>query len=502
MSGSKMEIDRERDDADLQLQSESVENAPSCSSSILNTPEKEGHGNDDNYYDDDDLEDGINVTLISSPPPPLPTKPLGNLPEQPDGSPKEAKEKKGKKLSGAGQKRFKRLLESGLSREEAFRLAQTPQQPPDQSKRSRNSDLNGSNSSGNPRPPKMPRQSHGNQQPLTKNSAQQRIDALRSENSGKPKGTEDKINPSYKEVVSGVKLGILPKGYPNSELTTEQLMATQKSIIAKVAGQRKEALKPKFGHCAFKSGYLVIVCKNQETADWLSNIIPTLKPWDGAELTVVDAKDIPRPEILIGFFPWSAEDNNEEILALLESQNDGLVVDAWRILQRNIINQQHVELIFTVDGVSMNSIKDSEFVLDFKFGNAPIRKKFHKQNLAETTESNDQNNEQSGRAEPRSDHDSDKTHDETGDDRMILDHSDKIPGSSGVMDVEQKLDSVHTTNTICEIKNDGQLTNKGSAPGYRNINLQANRNPSMGNRRTNVGEKARPSNRGKPSQQH
>lgn len=502
MNCSEMEIDRERDELDLQIQAESTEDIPSCSSSILNTPEKNGDGNDDNYDDDDDYEDGINVTLISSPPPlPPPRQFPGNPSEQLKAPSKGEKEKMGEKLSGAGQKRFKRLLESGHSREEAFRLAQTPQQPSDLSNCSRNSDLNGSNSSGNPRPPKIPRQSYGNNKPSTsKSSVQHRIDSHRSGHSGQSKGTEGKINPSYKEVVSGVKLGILPKGYPNMELTTPQLNATQEAIITKVAGQRKEALKPKFGHCAFKSGYLVIICKNQETADWLRSIVPTLKPWTGAELTVVDEKDIPRPEILIGFFPRSAGDSNDGILALLESQNDGLIVDAWRILQRNTINQQHVELIFTVDGVSMNSIKNCEFMLDFKFGNAQIRKKFQKRNLVEETESNSGNKEQSGRPENKSDQDSDKTHEETGDNSMIVDHSDKIPGSSGAKDMGHKVDTGHTTNTVNEKKNDNKLTNTGSAPGYRDINLQANRNPPTGNRKTNVGEKPRPNNRGQANQ--
>lgn len=52
-----MEIDRESDI----VESNSLEEIESCSSSILDTPNRE-----DMYVDDDDYDDGINVTILSS----------------------------------------------------------------------------------------------------------------------------------------------------------------------------------------------------------------------------------------------------------------------------------------------------------------------------------------------------------------------------------------------------------------------------------------------------
>lgn len=470
-----MEVNRENED--LQLQSKSVDDVISCSSSILNT-DNDGGDNDDEYVDDDNYEDGINVTLLSSPPPNVVTK---TSDRQSNTSSEENKETRGKKLSGAGQKRFKKLLEKGHSREEAHRLAQIPNNA-DASKRPRNSDLNGSNTSGNPTPAKIARQKTS--------SVQHRIDAIRSETSGSTNETERKVNPSYRDVANYVKLGILPNGYPKIELTTEQLIATQKAILARVAGQRKESIKPKFGNCAFKSGYLVIVCKNQETANWLKDITPSLSPWSGAALTAVDEKDIPQPEIMIGFFPWSAEDSNEEILTLLESQNDGLTVDAWRILQRNIISQRHVELVFTVDGVSLNAIKKSEFSLDFKFGNANLRKKFQKKNL------HDDGNE---RPEQRDVGVSQKTQAGTGDDKMIVDQIEKIPGPSGLEYTKTNQNaSGHVTTTVDKTTNNTtKMTKQGLKLDYRNIAIRAQTNPNKGDRRPNVGKNHNPHTSGK-----
>lgn len=176
-------------------------------------------------------------------------------------------------------------------------------------------------------------------------------------------------------MVNCVKVGILPKNYPHTELSMQQLIATQKAVLAKVVQQRKEKVKPKFGNCLFRPGYLILICKNRETSDWIKTIIPSIVPWVGAELVAVDENKIPQPVTLIGFFPMSADDSNEEILALLEAQNEGLVVDSWKIFQRKEINKRHIELTFSVDGTTLRTLDKCEFVLDYKFGNAPIRKK-------------------------------------------------------------------------------------------------------------------------------
>lgn len=391
----------------------------------------------------------------------------------------------GKKLSGAGQKRFKKLIDSGYSREEAHQMAQIPLNQLDLSKRQRNSDLNGSNTSGNPTPAKIARNDWGARRPPG-SSVQHRIDEAQSRHSGSHR-TEGMINHSYRDVVNSVKVGILPKEYPNVELTKEQMAATSKAILAKVAGQRKEALKPKFGLCAFKPGYLVIVCKNQETANWLKTTITSITPWQGAELLAVDESEIPQPEILIGFFPWSAEDSNGEILALLESQNDGLTVDLWRILQRNVVSQRHVELVFTVDGASLSSIKKSEYNLDFKFGIAYLRKKFQKK----------YQNDGSERPGSRDDNDSRQTHVGTGDNKMVVDQIEEIPGPSGVGEAKTNRKATgHTANTVGAKKSEKKPTNKGFNPEYRELKIPDGKNLNKGCRTTKQGDEVNPRSSG------
>ncbi|XP_062715153.1 uncharacterized protein LOC134291437 [Aedes albopictus] len=285
------------------------------------------------------------------------------------------------KLNGAARKRYKRMIADGVDSKEAYRLARIPWQTPVLEKRSRNSDLSGSNSGGG-NPPKKENfcsnsdpKNGSNNPPQIKFSVQNRLQLHSNVRSGREETIQSDNKPSFSSVLQYVRVGIVPKDYPDVELSSQQLLATRKAILANVVQQRKELIKPKFGQCSFRPGHLILVCKNQETANWLKGTASTLSIPGEVELVALDEKSIPRPDIIIGFFPVSAEDNTDEILALLESQNDGLNTDAWRIKERNTINELHAELIFTVDGASMDTIKKCEFLLDYKFGTAPLHRK-------------------------------------------------------------------------------------------------------------------------------
>ena len=145
----------------------------------------------------------------------------------------------------------------------------------------------------------------------------------------------------------------------------------------------------------------------------------------------------------------SAEDSNEEIFALLESQNDGLVVDSWKIFLRKIINKRHVELTFSVDAVSMKTLKECEFVLDYKFGNVPIRKKLPKKVDTDTMDV-----EVSESVEANS-----KTS-QTGDDEVNTITNQKVPGTSEVPNTgrtQRQIEEVNSTKRTGERTGDDDM---------------------------------------------
>lgn len=471
-----------------QKQTESGDDVLSCSSSILNTSQEADK--DDDAFDSDD--DGINVTILTKPPTVTPLL-------RQDQSGTKLTEETMKPLSGAGKKRFKRLVENGMNPDEARRLAHVPLLTPSMNSTNRFPNYESNSSGENPRPKKQGRRLNKNL-PLTKKSVQDRIDQIRPGSSGQSKSTEGRVKPSYRDVLTAVKIGILPKGYPNSELTMPQLIATQKAVLNKVVQQRKERVKPKFGNCLFRPGYLILICKNQDTSNWIKNTISNITPWVGAELIAVDEDKIPQPLSLIGFFPMSAEDSNEDILALLEAQNENLVVDSWKIFMRKIINNRHVELTFSVDGISMKTLEECKFVLDYKFGTAPIRKKAPKYAEFERMEVDQNREDASGFTKTC----------ETGGNVEKNTTTVNAPGPSSVQNTERTPSKVQKANRTTDTGERTGDTNVGEnttnkyvtgqtgvqstgrtpkKPDYRKINTSAGKNQSTNDCNSSTGER-------------
>lgn len=142
-----MEIDREDGEIDLTLQNDSLDDGLSYSSSILNTPNRDKEDDDFDDVIDDAMDDDVNITVLHN----LPDSSL--VKGQKEAPPKGKKTK----LSGAGVRRFKRLLESGHSAPEARILAKQMTSNNDSSKRPRDTNLSGSTSSGNDPTPKKVR---------------------------------------------------------------------------------------------------------------------------------------------------------------------------------------------------------------------------------------------------------------------------------------------------------------------------------------------------------
>lgn len=222
-----MEITKEKEGVEEQLQSMSIEDVASCSSSILNSPKHEGQCDDEDVVSLTE-EDDINVTILSKPA-------NDTVPdEQPKGS---SAGKKAKQLSGAGKKRFKRFLEDGHSRDEARRLAvlPVPNARWEPNKRPRENNSDGLNISGNnPRPVKVSRQA-GEQSGFSqlRQPAQNRLNRLRSGHAGQSASPGTRTRPTYAGITSCVKVGILPKNYSSVELTAQQQVVIQKQSCLK-----------------------------------------------------------------------------------------------------------------------------------------------------------------------------------------------------------------------------------------------------------------------------
>lgn len=249
------------------------------------------------------------------------------------------------RLNGAARKRFRWLLEKGHAEPEARKLALQPMRASSEKgpKRTR------SDGSTPPREAKKPKIVEG-------------------------KKKQPSPIVTFKHMAESVKIGILAKSFPETLLSTDQLTAVQSSVLDEIVLLKEGAVKPKFLSSTFKPGFIVITCADKATADWLKSIVSQLKPWEGADLMAVEEKDIPRPEILVAFFPNSAQESNERILHFIGAQNEGLKVSEWRILNRGT-EKTSANLTFSVDQLSAENLKKRDYVISFKFGLIQLRPK-------------------------------------------------------------------------------------------------------------------------------
>lgn len=98
------------------------------------------------------------------------------------------------------------------------------------------------------------------------------------------------------------------------------MKAIQEAIVNKILDQEEAAIKPKFLGTIFKAGYMVINCEDEATEEWLIDVVPSLKPWEGTALRALRGKSYqPKTQVFNAYFPGSAEDNSEKILKFIRA---------------------------------------------------------------------------------------------------------------------------------------------------------------------------------------
>ncbi|XP_071053658.1 uncharacterized protein [Onthophagus taurus] len=263
---------------------------------------------------------------------------------------------KEKKLCGAARKRLRWLLKQGLTLEEA--RAKATQPISEEEKRA-----------------KRPRsESTTPKGPDTKRAATERRSAPSGGNL--PQGQKPTVA-SFKQVLEGKKMGIADSLFPEVNLTTAQMQAIQEVIISRIVDLsegHEGDIKPKFLGTTFKAGWLVVNCENQETADWIKSVTPTLQPWEGASLMAIDEKELPRATIMNAYFPNSADEKSDRILKIVKGQNEGLNTNEWRVLKRTTEGSSAF-LTLSVDHPSVENLKRTNYKVSYKFGQITLRQK-------------------------------------------------------------------------------------------------------------------------------
>ncbi|XP_055836608.1 uncharacterized protein LOC129905205 [Episyrphus balteatus] len=254
-------------------------------------------------------------------------------------------------LSGASKKWYSRFLRQGLSREEAKKkmeerkLANSSEPPKSQDQ--------GKRKSSQITPP----QRQEVKKPRTNATVETGLSTV--------KAGAEALGLSYASVATGIKVAVLPKDFPEASLSADELSTLEEAIIEEVSLGWTHKLK--FNGLHYRTGFLLVDCVGQPTADWLKLKASELQNWKGTELMACLGDDIPKMQHITVFLPKSSGQEDRKSLALIQAQNEGLAIQAWKVLKSTAEGKGQL-MVISIDSKSTEAIVKAQHELHYKFG--------------------------------------------------------------------------------------------------------------------------------------
>ena len=127
---------------------------------------------------------------------------------------------------------------------------------------------------------------------------------------------------------------------------------------------------PTFKHFSYAGEIFRITCENDVSLRWLRSIVEKLTPWEGAKLTIVAEKDLPK---LYRFSVWIPKAINKlsepaKVVGILGGQNPHLQVKSWLIFHHHVEeaeNNQGMVFVFGVGQKDADWLKQNRGKLNF-----------------------------------------------------------------------------------------------------------------------------------------
>jgi hypothetical protein len=164
---------------------------------------------------------------------------------------------------------------------------------------------------------------------------------------------------SYKEAVAGIKMMVIHICHPDVKLDQAQADLIQVKLLSAVDANPSREVPPQFLYSKFAQGILWITCANEPSKVWLMWAISGLgELWEGAELTVVNSKDLPkRPKVLV-----CIPDTSEVTTAVtrLGIQNPELNMTDWSVMSHKVTEKEQM-LTLSIDPDSFKALTKSNF---------------------------------------------------------------------------------------------------------------------------------------------
>ncbi|KAK0073730.1 hypothetical protein PV325_009331 [Microctonus aethiopoides] len=108
-------------------------------------------------------------------------------------------------------------------------------------------------------------------------------------------------------VLADRSLAIVPVGYPERSLKREEGELLTRALLGAIDAIPKEMVVMRFEGNQRERGIQWVTCADTAAKEWLKSIVPSLKPWDGACLEILDKERICRSKKMTAIF----RDTNE-----------------------------------------------------------------------------------------------------------------------------------------------------------------------------------------------
>lgn len=232
---------------------------------------------------------------------------------------------------------------------------------------------------------KPPKKDHRHSKTTKENPGERKEDVKRGQE-GKKRPREDSKTPpqrnkkprktqtgTYSEALTEFKMAVIDRRHPEVTLDQEQAELIQNKLVDAMDGTPTGSdCLLQFARTTFSGGVLWMTCANENTKRWLMENVKNLGGlWEGADLTTVESKDLPkRPRVLV-FIPKPVEEE-EKIRTRLGKQNAGLRVGGWLLLSRKMEDAGTI-LAYSIDEASFGALERNRFRAYYRLGTVSFR---------------------------------------------------------------------------------------------------------------------------------
>jgi hypothetical protein len=169
--------------------------------------------------------------------------------------------------------------------------------------------------------------------------------SLEKQQPKKPRNTQGQTG-SYKEDVTGIKMAIIHR-HPEVKLDQTQVEMIQAKLLTAVDETPLGETPPQFLYSQFTQGIFWITCANEPSKAWLMRTISGLgEIWEGAELTVVDSKDLPKRPRVLDRIPNTSQ--VAAIMTCLRIQNSEFNTTDLSVMSRKVTEREQT-LALSID---------------------------------------------------------------------------------------------------------------------------------------------------------